>query len=191
MKNKIMTGWNSKVVPNLTRRNFLGVGAAAAVLTVAPSALAATPKPVRELTLVNLHTDERTTAPYWEGGDFESDALVALNSVLRDHRTGDVYDMDARLYDALTHLNQTLGGGHTFHIISGYRSPASNAALRKNSSGVAKKSFHMRGMAVDVRVPTIDLNRLHRAAKSLKMGGVGKYAKSNFIHFDVGPVRYW
>ena len=172
------------------RRGFLGIGAGIIATAIAPAALAV-PAPIRNLSLLNLHTGERARVDYWLDGAFDGDALSTLDQVLRDHRSGEVLDMSRELYGALSILDQTLGGGQTFHVISGYRSPSSNAALRRSSNGVAKKSFHMRGMAVDIRVPGVPLKTLHRAARSLKVGGVGKYAKSNFVHFDVGPVRYW
>lgn len=155
------------------------------------SALAAPSSAARELTLLNLHTGERVRAPYWERGRYQRDVLAAFDQVLRDHRTDEVHDIDPRLFDALHALGRRLGDRDTFHVISGYRSPKSNALLRQAGTGVAKKSYHMRGMAIDVRVPQADLDRVHRAARSLKAGGVGKYTKSNFVHMDVGPVRYW
>ena len=176
-----------------TRRAFVLGGLATCLwATSGGAALAAAPsKAVRELTLLNLHTGERVRAPYWERGRYQRDVLAAFDQVLRDHRTDEVHDIDPRLFDALHALGRRLGERDTFHVISGYRSPKSNALLRQTGTGVAKKSYHMRGMAIDVRVPQADLDRVHRAAKSLKAGGVGKYTKSNFIHMDVGPVRYW
>ncbi|MDQ7072800.1 MAG: DUF882 domain-containing protein [Gammaproteobacteria bacterium] len=95
------------------------------------------------------------------------------------------------LIELLNLLHAKVDGKQAFHVISGYRSPKSNAALRKNSTGVAKKSFHMKGMAIDIRLPKCQLSTLHKAAINLKMGGVGRYSNSNFLHIDTGPTRQW
>ena len=99
--------------------------------------------------------------------------------------------MDQRLLDLLYALQGRTGRRDKFHVISGYRSPATNAMLNARSSGVAKHSYHMKGMAIDIRLPGYDLHKLHQAALALKAGGVGCYPSSNFIHVDVGPVRRW
>jgi uncharacterized protein YcbK (DUF882 family) len=125
-------------------------------------------------------------------GRHQADAMRVLDHVLRDHRTGETHRMDPRLYDLLHAITSRIDGQHSFHVISGYRSARSNALLRQTGGGgVAKKSYHMRGMAIDIRIPRVALDALHRAAKELRLGGVGKYPRPNFVHVDVGPVRYW
>ena len=114
-----------------------------------------------------------------------------MNLHLRDYRTGDVHWIDPKLLDLLDAVSARTESKGRFEVISGYRSAATNAMLRERSEEVAKKSFHMSGMAIDVRLPGIDLSHLHAAALSLGLGGVGYYPESNFIHMDVGPLRTW
>ncbi|MDH5592439.1 MAG: DUF882 domain-containing protein, partial [Gammaproteobacteria bacterium] len=115
----------------------------------------------------------------------------AINRVLRDHRTGDIIDIDPTLVDLLNILHHKMNGRKPFHVISGYRSPKTNESLRKQTSGVAKKSFHMQGRAIDIRLPGRELTALRKAAINLQAGGVGFYPKSDFIHIDTGRVRHW
>ncbi len=142
----------------------------------------------------NLHTDEKLDAVYFERGAYVPDALSAVNHVLRDFRTGDVHPMDPGLLDVLTALSSRLETGSPVHVISGYRSPRTNAFLRNEGgaeSGVARKSLHMQGQAIDLRFADVGLNHVHNAALDLRRGGVGYYPISNFVHVDVGPVRQW
>ncbi len=150
-----------------------------------------TAPPVRSLAFYNLHTGEQTNTIYWEGGQYIDEALDDINHVLRDHRSGELTAMAPSLLDLLYNLQQTVQGHGPFHVISGYRSPTTNEKLRKNSKGVARKSLHMQGRAIDIRLPGSELNTLRQAALSLKAGGVGYYPKSNFIHVDTGRVRFW
>ena len=176
-----------------SRRRFLqfGLGLTAS-LAATPSAFANTLKqPDRTLSLLNLHTGESINTTYWAEGEYLTNELTAINRVLRDHRTGDIEAIDQNLIELLNLLHSKVDSNQAFHVISGYRSPKSNAALRQNSNGVAKKSFHMKGMAIDIRLPKCQLASLHQAAVDLKIGGVGKYSKSNFIHIDTGSVRQW
>jgi uncharacterized protein YcbK (DUF882 family) len=170
----------------LLRASLLGCAA----LAVAPwSRLLAGSE--RRLAFHNLHTGENLDLPYWGVDGYLDDALTEINRVLRDHRSGEVYPIDHQLLDQLTVLKQTVGSSRPFHVISGYRSPSTNAKLRQGSNGVAKRSLHMQGRAIDVRLPGVALNDLHRAAKDLRLGGVGLYSRSDFIHLDTGRVRYW
>jgi len=139
----------------------------------------------------NLHTGESLKAVYWDQGAYVADALNAVNHVLRDFRTGDVHPIAPRLLDVLNTLSARLETQGPFQVISGYRSPKTNAMLHQESSGVATKSLHMQGMAIDIRAPGIQLASLHSAALSLRAGGVGYYPASDFVHMDVGPVRRW
>jgi uncharacterized protein YcbK (DUF882 family) len=184
----------------LHRRSFLGIGAAAAAAAFAPSrAQAATAStgvkaPERVLSFFNTHTGERLKAAYCTGGDYQPDALSEFNYILRDFRVNAVKPIDPRVFDMLHELGGTLETDQPFHIISGYRSPQTNAMLRErggHATGVASHSLHMVGQAVDIRVPGVKLEDLRNAAKSLKIGGVGFYPDLNFVHVDVGRVRYW
>jgi len=146
---------------------------------------------VRRISLLNLHTDERCSVVYSEAGQRIPDALGEVNKVLRDFRTGEVHPIDPRLLDLMADLAVELDTTTPFHIISGYRSSKTNAMLNGKSSGVATKSLHMQGMAVDIRVPGRQLTKVRDTALSMKRGGVGYYAKSDFVHVDVGRVRRW
>ena len=174
------------------RRRFiqtlLGTGAVLATPVLQASLQRA---PERSLAFRNLHTGETLRSTYWAQGAYLKDELKGVNQVLRDHRSGEVYPMDPKLLDLLYVLQQTTGISGAFHIISGYRSPQTNRKLRTKSGGVAKRSLHMQGKAIDIRLPGCELKQLRDAALSLKAGGVGYYAKSDFIHVDTGRVRRW
>lgn len=180
--------------PRPARRRILKLGAGV-VATGGLAMLGSSPilgaTPHRALSFHNLHTGEKLKVTYWADGHHIPDALAEVNHVLRDFRTGEVWPIDVRLLDLLHRVRQALDTQEPFHIISGYRSPATNKSLRKNGGGVAKRSLHMQGKAIDVRVPGRQLRTLHKAAVALKAGGVGKYPKSGFVHIDVGRVRYW
>lgn len=171
----------------ITRRLFLG----AAMLVPAFPSIALPAVTERRVRLYNLHTGEQLTATYWADGRYISEELAAVNHLLRDHRTGDVTEMDPRLLERLHALQQQFSRHDTFHVISGYRSPTSNAELQRHSSGVASKSLHMQGRAIDIRLPGVELTTLRQAALAQQAGGVGYYAKSNFIHLDTGRNRFW
>ena len=148
----------------------------------------------RRLKLHNLHTDEKLDAVYWEDGHYVPDALHAVNTVLRDFRTGDVHMIDPGLLDLLVAVQARTQTQSPFYIISGYRSPQTNAMLRDEggaATGVARKSMHLEGKAIDLRLADVQLSHLHNAALSLGGGGVGFYPTSDFVHMDVGPVRQW
>ena len=173
------------------RRNLLrGAIGLVGTAAVGGPALATAAAP-RSLALVNLHTGEKLKATYWEAGRYVPDALSAMNRVLRDHRTGEVHEMAPSLLDLVATLRQRLDTTETVQIISGYRSPKSNAALHARSNGVATRSLHMQGHALDIRIAGVDLTRLRDAALDLKAGGVGFYPGSNFVHVDIGRVRRW
>lgn len=176
----------------LTRRHLLMIGAS---LTLAGLPLRAganvSPDGARAIAFHNLHTGENLEATYRVGGEYVPSVLKDIDHILRDFRTGEVAAIDTRLLDLLHLLQSRLESDEPFHVISGYRSPKTNSKLAQQSSGVAKKSLHMKGMAIDVRLPGRALTDLRRAAVSLKLGGVGYYPKANFIHADVGRVRYW
>ena len=173
-----------------SRRRFVtALGASA--LAVAPGWVRAGTGPSRVLRLDNLHTNEKLSVEYFSAGRYLPDALSAVNHVLRDFRSGDVGTMDPALLDLLHGLAATVGSQRAFHVISGYRSPATNETLRHNSSGVASGSLHLRGQAIDIRLADVPLATLYDAARSMRSGGVGYYAASDFVHLDTGRVRAW
>jgi uncharacterized protein YcbK (DUF882 family) len=165
--------------------------AAPAVQTPQSTALSAAAADVRRVVLHNLHTDDRLDAVYWEKGAYVPDALAEAQKVLRDWRNGAEHFMDPKLFDVLHGISRKLETKAPFQIISGYRSPQTNAMLHARSSGVAAHSQHMLGKASDVRIDGVDLRDLHKAALSLKAGGVGYYPDSDFVHVDVARVRAW
>jgi len=176
-----------------SRRRALSLVAGTAAALIAAPAIAA-PRVTadrRSLAFHNLHTGENLDLVYWSDGAYQPDALHQINHVLRDFRTGDVHPIDPQLLDLLVKVNRRLESTNPFQVISGYRSPATNALLRHETEGVAKSSLHMRGQAIDARVPDRALSDLHRVAMSLHGGGVGYYPRSDFVHIDVGRVRYW
>jgi uncharacterized protein YcbK (DUF882 family) len=178
----------------LSRRGFLASLAGAAATLAAPGALAsiaAAPLRDRELSFYNTHTGEKLSATFWSDGSYLEDGIEEISWLLRDHRAEQASKMDPKLLDLLYTLQQEVGHPGEFHVISAYRSPATNQMLSKRSSGVAKRSYHMLGQAIDIRLPGFDTRDLHQAAKSLKAGGVGYYSRSDFIHVDIGRVRYW
>jgi uncharacterized protein YcbK (DUF882 family) len=169
-----------------------GLPAAAAAPVAAPVApVSAASHAPRWLKLHNIHTQEKLEAVYFEKGEYVPDAVQALDKVLRDYRTGDVYSMHPELFDTLSALAQKTGSKSHFQVISGYRSPRTNAMLHERSGQVAKRSLHMDGKAMDVYLEDVALDRLRAAALDLGRGGVGYYPVSNFVHVDVGPVRRW
>ena len=175
---------------NPTRRLLLKASLAGSVLAIAPlSKVWAASE--RRVSLYNLHTGEHISQPYWMKGSYLPDSLSAINTVLRDFRTGEVYPIDPGLLDLLSALQQRVGSQRGYEVISGYRSPATNAMLNSASSGVATRSLHMQGKAIDIRLPGTRLATLHGAARQMKSGGVGLYTASDFIHVDTGRVRYW
>ena len=174
----------------MQRRRFLALGIGAALPLMAPPLAAAEPA-ARTLAVLHLHPGERLKAVYWERGSYLADALSAFNRVLRDHRTGEVHGIAPGVLDLATLLSDRLEARGEAQIISGYRSPQTNAKLHTASSGVASGSLHMRGEALDIRLPGVDLARLRDAAWSLQRGGVGYYPGSDFVHIDVGRTRHW
>ena len=164
--------------------------AAPAIIPSAPS-ISAIAADVRRVALHNLHTGDKFNEVYWEKGAYVPDALAAAQHALRDWRNGEEHFMDPKLFDVLHGLTQKLETSTPFQIISGYRSPTTNAAMHAHSHGVAEHSQHMEGKASDIRIEGVELANLHKAALSLKAGGVGYYPVSNFVHVDVARVRQW
>jgi uncharacterized protein YcbK (DUF882 family) len=144
------------------------------------------------LRLYHLHTNERIDLVYRKGDEYIPEALDRLDQFLRDHRTGDVIQLDRRVFDLLHDLTYALGRPDTeIDIVCGYRTPWSNEYLRRTTPGVAEHSLHMLGEAIDIRVPGVSTAELRKAALGLGRGGVGYYPESRFVHVDVGRVRQW
>jgi len=174
------------------RRQLLGAAGAVVVAGVASPAIANIGKTnCRSLALNNLHTGERAKIDYWADDSYVPGALRDINHLLRDYRNGEVHTIDPKLLDLVNLLQRNLGSSAEVQVISGYRSPATNAAMHAHSAGVASHSLHMKGMAMDIRLGDVALNRLHRTAVAMRAGGVGYYPSLDFVHVDVGRVRYW
>ncbi|MBX2835654.1 MAG: DUF882 domain-containing protein [Gammaproteobacteria bacterium] len=148
-------------------------------------------EPSRRLRLINAHTWEKLDLVYWAEGQYLQASVDQLNHLMRDHRAEVRFDMDLPLFDYLHALYKELGTEERVHILSGYRTPATNAKLRKRSKGVAKNSLHMEGRALDINIPTIKASRIRDAALNLQRGGVGYYARAGFVHIDTGNFRSW
>jgi len=148
--------------------------------------------PQFRMRIFHTHTRERLDVVYREGDRYLPDALENLNQQLRDHRTGDVRSYDPQVFDLLHDLLAVLGKPDAeIDVVCGYRTPKTNQYLRSLSSAVAEHSLHMQALAIDIRVPGVSAAKLRDAALSLHRGGVGYYAKSNFVHVDVGRIRRW
>lgn len=180
----------------LSRRRFLRLSAAALVL---PSAVLSVPAqartffnhPERQLNFFNTHTNEIMGGTYWQRGRYNPSILRGFCYILRDFRAEESCRIDPKLFDTLFALQARLQDFSTIDVISGYRSQATNLWLRRTHTGVAKDSYHTKGQAIDIRVPGVPIDYVHRAALSLQAGGVGYYPDSDFVHIDTGPVRTW
>jgi uncharacterized protein YcbK (DUF882 family) len=175
------------------RRRFLAWSLAAGSGLVLPwtNAAAATAPAARQLDFYNLHTGESSTVSYWEQGHYLAGGLAEIDYVLRDFRTGDVHPIDPYLLDLVHRVRLTMAYDGPVHVISGYRSPKTNAMLAERSGKVAKNSYHVKGMAIDLRLPGRRLEDVRGTAMQLGGGGVGFYPESQFVHLDTGPVRAW
>jgi uncharacterized protein YcbK (DUF882 family) len=180
---------------SVSRRRFLALGGTAALAVILPNRAFASPElmrqPERSLAFYNTHTGEQLRTVYWVQGNYIQESLGEINHILRDHRTNEIKDIDAALLDLLFALDSDLETRQPFDVISGYRSPDTNAFLRAHSTGIAEHSLHLVGKAIDIRIPGRELRSVHKTAVALKRGGVGYYPKSDFVHVDVGRVRYW
>lgn len=145
----------------------------------------------RRLHVINTHTGEELDARYFVGGAYSPEQLGALDWLLRDYRTSEVLTMDSRLFDLLHELALAAGREPRYEIISGYRSPATNAVLAATTDGVSSHSLHMEGRAIDVRMVGLPSIALRDLALARQDGGVGYYPVSDFIHLDTGRVRSW
>lgn len=173
------------------RRSALILCAGAASVLAAPGVVRAGVADSRRLIFHHLHTGEKLSRVYWADGEYLSGPLEEIAWLCRDFRTGEVHRIDRKTLDMVFRVRQVLETSKPVEIISAYRSPKTNAALAARSSGVARRSFHMQGKAIDIRIPGISSRLVSKAAISLKSGGVGLYSRSDFVHVDTGPRRRW
>jgi len=180
---------------SMTRRALLGAFAATTV-TAAPSLSKAAgflrgAGDIRRIRMTSPRTGESIDTIYWIEGDYIRDAVREITLFMRDWRTDQVHDIDTRAIDVLAASHNLLNVTEPYMLLSGYRSPETNAMLRRRSSGVARNSRHLRGQAADVRLGSRSVSQMYRAALACKGGGVGRYSRSDFVHMDCGPVRSW
>lgn len=184
----------------MNRRIFLRNAAAIASTSIAPAAFANSAMGMdkasaidfdKKLSLYNIHTGESVNTFFKQAGQFDDQGLAELDHLLRDHRSGESTLITRTLFEDIHTLQQMFKPSQAIEIISGYRSPKTNERLRAMGHNVAKRSLHMQGKAVDIRIPGASLKQVRQAALALKSGGVGYYPKSGFIHLDVGRVRQW
>ncbi len=177
------------------RRQLIKIGTIVAGCALLPAAALASLRvpypPERSLQFYNLHTGESLSTTYCEKGCYVEGALREINFIMRDFRANEIKPIDPRLLDLLYSLNRRLATQEPFQIISGYRSPATNAMLAARSEGVAHHSLHIEGKAADIRVPGRRLLEVWQTSMELLAGGVGFYPRSDFVHVDVGRVRFW
>ncbi|HYQ96760.1 MAG TPA: YcbK family protein [Candidatus Nitrosocosmicus sp.] len=179
----------------MTRRTFVKLGSMAAVAGLLPRAVFGSSKHLsveeRSLAFYNTHTGEKLKSIYWAEGNYVDGSLRQISYILRDPRSDEVHDIDTRLLDLLFSVRKEIETNEPFQVISGYRSARTNAFLRAHSTAVAENSLHLVGQASDIRLPGRETRILQKAAIALKGGGVGYYPKSDFVHLDIGRVRYW
>lgn len=181
--------------PTVTRRALL-MAFAATTVSAAPTFTSAAgflrgAGDIRRLKMSSPRTGEQIDTIYWIEGDYIKDAVREINLFMRDWRTNDVHNIDLRTLDIMAAAHNLLDVNEPYLLLSGYRSPKTNAMLRARSGGVAKNSRHLRGQAADLRLSSRSVTQMYRAAVSCRGGGVGRYSGSNFVHMDCGPVRSW
>lgn len=187
-----MTNTNSGT---LTRRGLLGVFAAG-IVAAAPTysnafGLLRGSGDIRRVRMYSGRSGETVDAIYWIDGKYIPEVLKEINHFMRDLRADSTYKMNPGNLDIIAATHNLLDVNEPYVLLSGYRSAATNAALRSRSSGVARNSLHMKGMAADLRLKSRSVNQMARAAEACSAGGVGRYSRSNFVHMDCGPVRSW
>ncbi len=178
-----------------TRRGLLGAFAATAVTATPTFSNAAgflrRAGDVRSISMYSGQTGERINIVYWIEGEYIGEALQEVNNFMRDWRSGQSINVDTRTIDIMAASHRLLDIDEPYQLLSGYRTPQTNALLRSRSRGVAKKSLHMTGQAADLRLKSRSTAQMSSAAQSCRAGGVGRYRGSNFVHMDCGPVRSW
>lgn len=179
----------------LTRRALLGAFAATSIVAAPTFSKAAGflrgSGDIRRIRMYSGRTGERIDMIYWIEGQYIKDAVKEVNYFMRDWRTDGVKSMDLRTVDIMAAAHNLMDVNEPYMLLSGYRSPKTNAMLRSRSRGVAKNSLHMKGQAADLRMSTRSVSQMARAAAACRGGGVGKYSRSNFVHMDCGVVRTW
>ena len=179
----------------ISRRGLLGAFAATMVMAAPTYSNAAGflrgGGDIRRVRMYSGRTGERIDMIYWVEGEYIRDALKEINHFMRDWRTNDAVGIDARTVDIIAATHNLLDVNEPYMLLSGYRSPKTNAMLRSRSSGVARNSLHMKGQAADLRLASRAVGQMAKAASACHAGGVGRYSKSNFVHMDCGPVRSW
>lgn len=190
----------------LSRRNFCRMLLAGSVGLITPSLgqskpLSKTnltpilpPQPIeheKNLSMYNLHTGEKLVTTFWQDGQYIQESLQDINYFLRDFRQNEVRMIDPELIELIYTVYQTVDSKQDFHVVSGYRSPKTNEALRRRGVKAAKRSMHLQGKAIDFYLPDRKLSDIRKAASQQKVGGVGYYPQSNFVHLDTGKIRYW
>lgn len=146
---------------------------------------------IRRLRMYSTRTGESIDTIYWIDGNYIREAIGEINHFMRDWRNGKVVNIDTRTVDIMAASHNLMGSSSPYMLLSGYRSPETNAMLRRRSRGVARNSLHMRGQAADLRLSDRSVSQMASAAQSCHAGGVGRYRGSNFVHMDCGPVRTW
>ncbi len=180
---------------NITRRGLLRAFAATTVAAAPTFSHAAGflrgSGDIRRIRMYSPRTGERIDTIYWIEGDYIKEAVNEINSFMRDWRTSDIKKIDLRTIDIMAASHNLLDVSEPYMLLSGYRSPKTNAMLRSRSRGVAKNSLHVKGQAADLRLANRSVNQMAKAALACHAGGVGRYSGSNFVHMDCGPVRSW
>ena len=180
----------------VSRRRLIGAFAGIATVAAAPASanvfgFLKGAGDIRRVKMYSQRTGEMLDTIYWIEGQYIPEALDEVNWFMRDWRTSEVINYDPRNVDIIAASHRLLETSEPFMMLSGYRSPATNAMLRKRSRGVASKSSHMKGMAADLKLRSRSVSQMAKAAKACRAGGVGSYGRSGFVHMDCGPVRTW
>lgn len=179
----------------ISRRGLLKAFAATAVATAPTYSNAAGflrgGGDIRRLSMFSGRTGERIDTIYWIEGEYIAEALREINVFMRDWRTGEAISIDTRAVDIMAASARLMDANEPYQMLSGYRSPQTNALLRSRSSRVARNSLHMKGQAADLRLAGRSVRQIASAATSCRAGGVGRYSGSNFVHIDCGVVRTW
>ncbi|PTE22388.1 Tat pathway signal protein [Cereibacter changlensis JA139] len=185
----------TKQLTQITRRGLLGAFAATAMIA-APTysnafGLLRGAGDIRRIKMYSGRTGESMDTIYWIEGEYIPEAIKEINHFMRDWRSNDVIRIDPRTVDIMAASHRLMDVSEPYMLLSGYRSPATNAMLRSRSSGVAKHSLHLVGQAADLRLKSRSVGQMAKAAEACSSGGVGRYSRSNFVHMDCGPVRSW
>ncbi|MHA3915343.1 YcbK family protein [Halovulum sp. GXIMD14793] len=183
-------------LPQGTRRAFLGGVFASVAVTAAPYYANAAGflrggGDIRRVNLRSARTSEAVDTIYWVEGKYIKEALAEINWFMRDWRQNEVIRYDARNIDIMAATLRLMDTDEAYNVVSGYRSPATNRMISRTNRGVAQNSYHMKGMAADLKLKSRSIHTMAKAALACNAGGVGKYGRSNFVHMDCGPVRTW